>query len=34
MRDGMPHRKDTPTAWPLFRLSEVDAWLAARAARF
>jgi len=30
MRDGMPHRKDTPTAWPMFRLSEVDAWLRSR----
>jgi hypothetical protein len=28
MRHGLPHRKDTPTAWPLFRLSEADAWLA------
>ncbi len=26
-------RKDTPTAWPMFRLSEVDAWLASRAER-
>jgi hypothetical protein len=31
MTEGMPHRKDTPTAWPMFRLSEVDAWLAERA---
>jgi hypothetical protein len=30
MRTGMPHRKDTPTAWPMFRLSEVDAWLRSR----
>ena len=27
MRTGMPHRKSIPTAWPLFRLFEVDAWL-------
>lgn len=32
MRDGLPHRKDTPTSWPMFRLSEVDAWLRNRAA--
>jgi hypothetical protein len=32
MRAGLPHRKDTPTAWPMFRLSEVDAWLRNRAA--
>ena len=31
MLDGMPYRKEHPTAWPMFRLSEVDAWMAARA---
>jgi hypothetical protein len=30
MREGMPYRRDTPTSWPMFRLSEVDAWLASR----
>jgi hypothetical protein len=30
MRTGMPHRKSIPTAWPLFRLFEVDAWLRSR----
>jgi hypothetical protein len=30
MKQGMPHRKDHPTAWPMFRLSEVDAWLTSR----
>ena len=30
MRTGMPHRKDTPTAWPMFCLSEVGAWLRTR----
>jgi hypothetical protein len=33
MREGMPHRKDSPTAWPMFRLSAVDAWLTERASR-
>jgi hypothetical protein len=33
MKEGMPHRKDrdTPNSWVMFRLTEVDAWLAGRA---
>jgi hypothetical protein len=27
MHEGMPHRKSSPAAWPMFRLSECDAWL-------
>ena len=33
MRTGIPHRKDNPTAWPMFRLSEADA-LAALARKY